>query len=107
MDVRAVAVLTMSIGLGGCFSAESLRKDADEKLASCLHVGMPLDAAEKCTQKAGLSFTEMPAPQGVRIYRNSAMSAGPFARAIVHLELHFSESGELESWSSKSLYDGI
>lgn len=107
MGTRVLFVLALSIWLGGCASAETLRKDADQKLSSCLRVGMPLDAVEKCTQNAGLSFAEWPSAPGVRVYRNSAMSAGPFAVAIVHVELHFNQGGELESWSSKGLYDGI
>lgn len=111
MNMRATislcAILTVAVGLSGCFSAESLRKDADEKISTCLQVGMPIDAAGRCTQKAGLSFTEWPAEPGVRVYRNTAMSAGPFAVAIVEVELRFNQSGALQSWSSRDFYDGI
>nr|CEN54950.1 putative integron gene cassette protein [uncultured bacterium] len=112
MNKRAAAwltaILTVSAGLGGCISADNLRKNTDEKLSSCLHVGMSIEGAEKCTRKADLGFEEnRKAKPGVRVYVNTAPGDGLMLIAIVYVRLQFSESGLLESWSSDSATDGL
>ena len=97
----------MSVALSGCISPESLRKDTDKQLSTCLHVGMTIDAAEKCAQKAKLSLSEEEVTPKVRIYYNSAPSFWPIVYSVVRVELHFSEASQLESWSSTSSADGI
>ena len=100
--------LALPFILDGCVSAETLVKRTDEKLSPCLHVGMQLEAAEKCTQMADLSFLPLRnRPPGVRVYTNSAPAAWPITYSTVLTELHFSQSGELVSWSSKGSYDGM
>jgi len=88
-------------------SSEVLVKRTDEKLASCLRVGMTVVAAEGCTQKADLVFFDLKRPPGVRAYRNSAPAAWPVTYSVVLTELRFDQAGRLISWSSKGSYDGI
>jgi len=93
--------------VGGCVSSERLLKHTNDKLSTCLRVGMTVNAAEKCTQKADLTFGEAKAESGVRIYANSAPAAWPVTYSVVYVELLFNQSGELVSWSSRGGYDGI
>jgi hypothetical protein len=93
--------------LTGCISAEALRARTDKELASCLQVGMSLEAAEKCTKRADLEFDDREKAPGVRRYVNSAGGNGPMLIAIVHVRLHFSPTGQLQSWDSKSMTDGL
>jgi len=107
VSVRLCACVAVLFLLGSCVSSQSLVKRTDERLSSCLRVGMTLDAAEICTQKADLVFFDLKRPPGVRAYRNSAPDVWPVTYSVVLTELHFSQSGELVSWSSKGSYDGI
>jgi len=108
VTVALGSCLALPFILGGCVSSEALVKRTNEKLSLCLHVGMQLEAAEKCTQTADLSFLPLTnRPPGVRVYTNSAPAAWPITYSMVLTELQFGQSGELVSWSTKGSYDGM
>ena len=103
---RYLAICALA-ALSGCVSINSLVKRTNDATASCLKVGITVADAEQCLSKGDLKFLPIKSEPGFRHYINAAPSFWPIVYSTVKVELRFSDSDQLLSWTIEGGADGI